>query len=238
VSVHAVYVVEFAPDVIEVSDRVPEWREGYDRLPESIIGRPIPFKQELGRRLFHLLVEGDRPPILPDGDLTGERYREWLSLLDAYRVEGVDSDLIVWGYEGLCVRVDLAAVDAEVHGTVLEARVTNVGPYPIGPLSVRWQTQLDPEPGRSVTGEGFAFVSVGAIPDRLEPGETRKFALLRRELQHCLRHFDSHPSDAYHLSVVAAPPGMSAVREIRRVRGRDLGYMARMLKNFARTEGQ
>ncbi len=176
---HIVFVATFAPDKIEVSDGLPKARpmSGFEH-------NPFPVYQ--GHSLKRLRVESETYPVLPDGDLTQEQYFEWRSILpeDAIREETVDPKLIMLGMAGLCVDVGLTAILAAPYGTLLEAAVTNVGPYPIGKVQVVWNGQWEPSVDGGIIGKGFHFLPVGecrtgqnnriGIPARYPHGQTKR----------------------------------------------------------------
>lgn len=227
-ALHIVFVADFGGQ-IEVLDHLP----GPRRLPD-INGIPC-------FRSYHLTrvrVEAEDPPVLPDGDITEEQYREWRAILDpdAVKEESVDPDIVARRLGGLCVDVNLAAVDASPHGTLLEAVVTNVGPYPIGKVQVAWHGRWEQPSDTGEIGRGLHFVSVGQPPRQLLPGNSRKFALMKPQLQQGLSYAAALSPDQFYLAVSASLPDEEAVFEIAHVPGTQMGYMIELLEKFLRTE--
>jgi hypothetical protein len=227
VPLHIVFVADYGEGCIEVSDRLPEPR----RLPD-VNGIPC-FR---GYRLTRLRIDAYDPPVLPEGDLTEEQYREWRSILGEFTEEAVDRHLAAVDLAGVCVEVKLAAVDAIPHGTLLEARVKNVGPYPAGKIQVAWHGQWDKPRETGESGRGFHFVSVGPPPRELPPGAERTFALLKNELRQCLGYAAALSPEQFYIAVSATKPGEEAYYEVARVPGTDLGYMVEQLEHFLETE--
>lgn len=230
---HIVYVASYHHDQIEVSASLPE--------PRHLEGRPIlgvPVTQ--GYTLTRLRIRADEPPLLPDGDITREQFQEWSSIFDpdTVRVDKVDSLLVGLGLGAFCVVVTLATVDMFVHGTLLEATVTNVGADPIGLVQVTWWGKWEQPRESNLIGRGFHFVAFGSGPPakQLLSGESRKFGLLKPELQQCLSYAAALSPDQYYLTTSASLPGQTAVYEIARMPGEELAYMVEKLEEFLESE--
>lgn len=133
-AIHIVFVATF-DDRIEVSYKLPK-----DRPMPGFPGLPV-FQ---GYTLKRLRVEADRPPVLPNGDITQDRYEEWLSNLGEVTEEAVSRNLVIPELRGLCVDVHLGVFNPAPYGTLLEATVVNVGPYAIGKVQVVWHGRWKP----------------------------------------------------------------------------------------------
>lgn len=228
---HIIFVAIFSDDQIEVSTHLPK-----DRKSAEFLDSPISVRQ--GYSLLRLRIEAEELPILPDGDLTEEQYRDWLSIIDQQAVieEKVDPLLVAVGHGGLCVSVRFAAVDAIPYGTLAEVTVDNVGPYPIGKLQVVWHGNFEPAYQSTLIGEGYHFVPVGEPAGQLLPGQSRPFALMAPKLQKCLNFAMILPPDQYHIGVHASLPGQEVLYEIYRLPGIAMAEMIDTLERFLRSE--
>jgi hypothetical protein len=138
----------------------------------------------------------------------------------------------------MCVDVKLAVVDAIPHGTLLEATVTNVGPYPVGKVQVVWHGRWDVPSDSGLIGRGLHFVPVGGpLAQELRQAESQRFALTEPLLQQGLSYAASLDPDQFHLAVEATLTGQYMYCEIARVTGPDLGFWIEKLEEFLETEG-
>jgi hypothetical protein len=224
---HIVFVSDFGDDCIEVSDRLPK-------------NRPSPIMQGVwrGYALTRLRIEADVPPMLPEGDLTEERYREWRSIfdLDNETEEAVDRMVVGMGLGGICLDVRLEVVDFEVIETALVATVKNIGPYPAGQLKLFWHGRWEAQEIGALTGQGFGLVSIGTQPKVLQPGESQQFALIKPNLQKALSFAAALSSDKFWLAVNASLPGQYASHEIYKWPGRNMEPAIEALERFLATE--
>lgn len=229
---HVIFVARFDADRIEVSAELPKARpmEGYSHWP-------VPVTQ--GYALTRLRLQAESFPIMPDGDVSHAEYGEWRSILPEPVVEeAVEQKLVGLGLGGLCVEARLAAVDAIPHGTLLEANVSNIGPYPIGKVQVVWHGEWKSSSHSREIGKGFHFTSIGDAPKELMPGVSRTFALMKPQVQKGLSYAASLSPDQYYIGVHASLPGQEAVYEIHRVPGSEMGQLIENLEHFLETEEQ
>jgi hypothetical protein len=228
-----VFVAIYDKDCITVSGELPEPRF----LPEHA---HFPGPVTRGYGLVRLRIESATDLRVPEGDLTEEQYREWRSglMAESIKEEGVNGTLVALGLGSLCVEVKLEGVDAIPYGTLLEATVTNVGPYPIGKVQVAWHGEWEPTRGDPLIGKGLHLRSVGEPPKELLPGKLRKFVLIKPDLQKGLSYAASLPPGNYYLGVHASLPGHEATYEIHRVPGAEMGAVIEMLEQLLETEGE
>lgn len=223
---HVLFVAEYTPDRIEVSDRLPEPRiaSGYDHLP-------VPVHQ--GYKLTRLWVEADEPPILPDGDLTRERYEEWRAVCVAKYEDRVSDISMSLGVAGFCVDVEFKAVEFEMTGTALEAILTNVGPYPIGEIEVLWGGTWSPAKDSNHIGTAYNFRRLDpGKPKVLQPGDSDSYILSGDALWKCLSFDASLSPEHCCLQVCASPPAGGPKGEIMRFGGECLSILSEWIEDF------
>ena len=229
---HIIFVATFDKDSIEISDKLPVVRP---------LNRPdLPYPVTQGYSLVRLRVDSDSPPALPGRDLTAAEYGEWRSSLAASSAleEPVEPRIVLLGLGGLCVAVRTFGVESIPYGTLLEVRVENIGPYPIGKVEVIWHGRWEASGYGEPIGRGFHLESVGEPPRQLAPGASRTFAMRKPRLQQCLSYAASLPPDQYYLGVNASLPGQEATYEIHTVPGANLSAVIEVLEHYLDTEGE
>jgi hypothetical protein len=213
VALRIIFVADFGHDFIEVSTKLPNPRP-LACLPST----SIPCFR--GFNLTRLRINASKRLVLPhrDFDFTREEYHDWRSILDPDSVteqETVDPTLVYLGFGGICVDLQLEAVDNEKYGPTLLATVTNVGPYTSGNVQVFWHRRWEHKGDSSLIGRGFQFLDVGAVPQNLRPGKSRRFALLGRDLKKAMSYATAaFPSEQFYVGVNVSLPGQTAAHEI------------------------
>jgi hypothetical protein len=148
----------------------------------------------------------------------------------------VNPTLVAFGLGGLTVATTLTALDNEEYGPILEAKVVNVGPYPIGKVHVLWNGRWEPSGDSQIIGKGFHFAAIGSRTKQLAPGKSATFALLKPHLQAGLSYAASLSPDQYRIEVHASHPDHPAMHEIHRVPGSEMGDLIDRLEHLLETE--
>ena len=232
---YVLFVATYDPDRIAVSDLLPTPRPHADYL-----NSPLPVLQGYG--LTHLIVRADTPPTLPEGDLTREGYREWRSIFSPECVteRGVGllspaRDPLVFTHEGLCVDIDLKPAHTKISGTGLVAKVTNIGPYPIGQVVVMWGACWDQPSPEGYLGGFPHFRPLSTGTPSLGTGESRLFVLMNQEVRECMSYAASLP-DQHYVTVSASLPGQEGTHEIMRIPAEKLVDMINNLEDLLEAE--